>query len=176
VSAYAFIPRSYDIKQLRDLRLVRALFPDPEPLPALAFPKPGQTIRLVPSLQPLPAPAFPKPSQFSRWTPGPETPVVVQQDVAEVTPYRIEADTPAARYLNALSELAHAEISYAAVREEFDTVSRCFGVTPDHELFALGYEKYLADSTTLTEDLQRVFRHYSWWLNLKHGAQEGGAQ
>ena len=174
MSAYAFIPRSYDIRRLRDLRLVRALFPDPEPLPALAFPKPSQTIRLVPSLVPLPVPAFPKPSQFSRWTTEPEEEVVDRQDVVEqdVAPFRIEADTPSARYLNALSDLAHDEISYAAVKDEFSSVCSYFGETPDHELFARSYETYLADGKA-PEELQLVFRHYGWWLDLKRDAQGG---
>lgn len=170
MSSYAFVARHYDIDRLRDLRLVKQLFPDPEPLPALAYPKPGQTIRLVPALQPLPAPAFPKPSQFSRWTPEPEQHVMAEQDVVpDVAPYRIEADTPSAQYLNAIAELVHDEISYLAIKEEFETVSRSFGLPPDHELFARSHAQYLADGQA-TEELQRVFQHFSWWLNLKLGA------
>ncbi len=175
MSCYAFIPRSYDISRLRDLRLVKQLFPAPDPLPALAFPKPGQTIRLLPSVnEELPLPAFPKPSQFARWMPEAEQPVVsakpqVVRPRAEAA--RIDASTPAARYLNAVIELAQDEISYEAIEDEFEVVCRLFGETPDHELFARSYEQYLADGEA-TEELQRVFMHFSWWLNLKRGGDK----
>ena len=172
MSAYAFIPRSYDIRQLRDLRLVRQMFPAPEPLPALAFPKPKHTIRLVPSLEPLSAPAFPKPSQTSHWTFEASQPAVVKQAFAKprVASGRIAATTPSARYLNALIELLQDEISYEAVEDEFEVVSRVFGDPPDHELFTRSYEQFLADGKA-TEELQRVFMHFTWWLNLKAGCE-----
>jgi hypothetical protein len=173
MSACAFISRSYDISRLRDLRLVKQMFPNPEPLRALAFPKPGQLIRLVPSIyEELPLPAFPKPSQYrySGQTTEPTRPVVAKQYFSkpDVAAERIDADTPSARYLNALIELAHDEISYEAVEDEFEVVSRLFGTTPDHELFTRNYEQYLADGKA-AEELQRVFMHFGWWLNLKQG-------
>lgn len=166
MSCYAFIPRHYDLKQLNGIhRFTKQLFPE-EPKPALKFPKPGQKISLVPSLEALPAPAFPKPWQWARQIEAQiETPVA-RQEVSTVEPYRGEAKTPAAKYLKALSALAHQEISYEASQEEFDAVCEHFGDVPDHEAFAAGYQQYVADGTA-PEELRLAYVHYGWWLNLK---------
>jgi hypothetical protein len=77
----------------------------------------------------------------------------------------------AEKYLKALTDLAHNALSSAAIKEDFEAVTRCFGATPDAGLFARSYERYLADGEAVGDDLQRVFRHYSWWLNLKRGGR-----
>jgi hypothetical protein len=169
VSAYAFIPRNYDLRQLRGIhRTVRQLFPV-EPLPPLAFPKPGQTIRLATDNVELPTPKFPKPWQ-KLWARDVETPAITEPVVAApaAAPYRIESVSLAAQYLNDMGELAHDEISREAVKDQFNVVTTHFGATPDHELFARRHARYLADGEA-TEELRFLFTRFSWWLDLKGG-------
>jgi hypothetical protein len=218
VSAYASIPRSYDLSYLRDVRLAKQLFPAAEPVPALAFPKPGQTIRLVPSLRALRAPAFPKPAQSIRWTlggvdgetngtevssgpdrdddkhqkaatisnpcDGLEQRVVLCVESQELCCGEHDSGTHAGRnrdlgtgigclnsyeqFLFALIELAGNDLALEAIQFDIAAVGRHFGMRPDAALFARCYEQYLADGNA-PEELQRVFRDYGWWLNLKRG-------
>lgn len=162
--------RHYDLRQLRGIhRIVKQLFPA-DPFPALAFPKPSQQIRPVLFAEDFAElPAFPKPWQIEQYRRD-QSPLSAPRVMpAAVAPGPIEGDTPAARYMQSIFELAQNELAYAAIQEEFETVFECFGI--DHELFARGYAQYLADGKA-TEQLRRVYGNFSCWLALKQ--EQGG--
>lgn len=163
---------------------IRLVHSPADELPPPAFPKPSQLNRLAD-----------RPRKFARRCKGApvklslvgaaEKVPPVKSSVREVTGNvpgghaRAGVARPAAapssappqtvEYLAALADLASNELSRAAIKEDWNAVTRCFGTVPDAALFAHGYEQYLVDREAVADPLRRVFLHYSWWLNLKRG-------